>query len=45
VQVARGSLMLNGQHLGPGDGAAVTHESTLTLAGVNDAEALLFDLP
>ena len=45
VQVARGSLALNGQHLGPGDGAAVTHETVLTLSGVSDAEALLFDLP
>ena len=45
VQAARGSLALNGQHLGSGDGAAVTRETVLTLSGVGDAEALLFDLP
>ena len=47
VQVARGSITLNGQSLREGDGAAIERESTLTLAGVDDApaEALVFDLP
>jgi quercetin 2,3-dioxygenase len=45
VQVARGTLTLNGQVLGPGDGAAVSRETTLTLVAEKDAEALLFDLP
>lgn len=47
VQVARGSLTLNGQPLREGDGAAVEDESSITLAGVDDApaEALVFDLP
>jgi redox-sensitive bicupin YhaK (pirin superfamily) len=44
VHVARGSLTLNGQHLGPGDGAAASHETALTLVGDKDAEALVFDL-
>ena len=45
VHVARGALTLNGQRLGAGDGAAVSGESSLTLVGEKDAEALLFDLP
>jgi redox-sensitive bicupin YhaK (pirin superfamily) len=49
VQVARGHLLLNGVPLGEGDGAAVSGETTLTLAGDGPAagasEALVFDLP
>jgi quercetin 2,3-dioxygenase len=45
LHVARGSLTLNGEHLGTSDGAAITGESVLTLVGDQDAEALLFDLP
>jgi quercetin 2,3-dioxygenase len=44
VQVARGSVKLNGQELSAGDGAALTGEKTITLTGVRDAEVLLFDL-
>jgi redox-sensitive bicupin YhaK (pirin superfamily) len=44
VQVARGSVTLNGKKLDAGDGAAVSEEKSLELAGVNDAEVLLFDL-
>jgi redox-sensitive bicupin YhaK (pirin superfamily) len=44
VQVARGRLMLNETLLEAGDGAAVVEEPDITLAGVEDAEALLFDL-
>jgi redox-sensitive bicupin YhaK (pirin superfamily) len=44
LHVALGSLSLDGEHLGPGDGAAITGPRTLTLVGDKDAEALLFDL-
>jgi redox-sensitive bicupin YhaK (pirin superfamily) len=44
VQVARGSVKLNGHALETGDGAAVSEEKVLQLAGVNEAEVLLFDL-
>jgi quercetin 2,3-dioxygenase len=44
VQVARGSVTLNSQTLEAGDGAAISEEKSITLAGVNDAEVLLFDL-
>ena len=43
LQVARGSLDLNGQTLNAGDGAAIENEPSLTLRG-KDAEVLLFDL-
>jgi len=45
VQVARGSVTLNGKALDEGDGAAVSAEKSLELTGVKDAEVLLFDLP
>jgi quercetin 2,3-dioxygenase len=44
VQVARGSVKLNGQELREGDGAALSAEKSVELTGVNDAEVLLFDL-
>ncbi len=44
VQVARGTVTLNGLGLGPGDGASASREPTLTLAGTAPAELLLFDL-
>ena len=44
VQVARGSITLNGQTLETGDGAAISAEKSLELTGVKDAEVLLFDL-
>ena len=44
VQVARGSVKLNGQQLAEGDGAAISAEKTVELTGVKDAEVLLFDL-
>jgi len=43
VQVARGSVTLNGVTLAAGDGAAIEGESSLTIAGTG-AELLLFDL-
>lgn len=44
VQVARGSVTLNGKPLEVGDGAAISEEKTLKLTGVKDAEVLVFDL-
>jgi redox-sensitive bicupin YhaK (pirin superfamily) len=44
VQVARGSVKLNGKELETGDGAAISEEKTLQLTGVKDAEVLVFDL-
>jgi quercetin 2,3-dioxygenase len=44
VQIAKGSIELNGKVLKQGDGAAVSNEKQLTLKGTEDAEALLFDL-
>ena len=44
VQVARGSVKLNGTKLDVGDGAAISEEKALELTGVQDAEVLLFDL-
>lgn len=44
VQVARGSITLNGQALTEGDGAAVTSSGNITIEGVTDAEVLVFDL-
>jgi quercetin 2,3-dioxygenase len=44
VQVARGSVALNGKPLDEGDGAAISAEKAVELTGVNNAEVLLFDL-
>jgi len=44
LQVARGSVELNGKKLTQGDGAAISDEKTLTIKGAEDAEVLLFDL-
>lgn len=44
VQVARGSVALNGEKLETGDGAAISGEQALELRGVDKAEILLFDL-
>lgn len=44
VQVARGSVTLNGETLQEGDGVAVTASGMLRLQGVADAEVLLFDM-
>jgi redox-sensitive bicupin YhaK (pirin superfamily) len=44
VQVARGSVKLNGKSLETGDGAAISAEESVELTGVKDAEVLLFDL-
>jgi quercetin 2,3-dioxygenase len=44
VQVARGSVDLNGQRLEAGDGAAVSREERLELSKGAGAEVLVFDL-
>src|SRR5271165_4916958 len=44
VQVAKGTVTLNGTPLETGDGAAISAEKSLQLTGVKDAEVLLFDL-
>jgi redox-sensitive bicupin YhaK (pirin superfamily) len=44
VQVARGSVTLNGTALETGDGAAISAEKVVELTGVKDAEVLFFDL-
>ena len=45
VQVAQGGVTVNGQALGPGDGAAIEGERALTLAAREATEVLVFDLP
>ncbi len=44
LQVARGTVELNGKSLNQGDGAAVSDEQKLVVKGASDAEILLFDL-
>jgi quercetin 2,3-dioxygenase len=44
VQVARGRVLVNGKELVAGDGAALTDERNVTLAGAEPSELLLFDL-
>jgi len=44
VQVARGSVTVNGQPLSQGDGAAISGEESVTITGGEQAEILLFDL-
>ncbi|MBN8556169.1 MAG: pirin family protein [Proteobacteria bacterium] len=44
VQLARGTLRVNGQHLQAGDGALIADERELRLADGADAEVLVFDL-
>lgn len=45
VQVISGSLVLNGETLAAGDGAALEDEHEIALAATTDSELLLFDLP
>lgn len=44
IQVANGSVSVNGQRLDAGDGAAVTNEDALTIRALLAAEVLVFDL-
>jgi redox-sensitive bicupin YhaK (pirin superfamily) len=45
VQVARGSVRVNGNELREGDGAAISDESSIKVEGVTGGEVLVFDLP
>src|ERR1700741_3172342 len=42
LQVAKGSVQVNGQTLEQGDGAAISDESNLNIKGAKDSEVLLF---
>ncbi|MDP2877115.1 MAG: pirin family protein [Holophaga sp.] len=44
MQVARGSVELNGTPLKAGDGAAIENESPLAVTSLEDSEVLFFDL-
>ena len=44
LQVARGRVAVNGKELTAGDGAALTEEASVTVAGAEPSEVLLFDL-
>lgn len=44
IQVARGSVAVNGVDLEEGDGAAVSDETEIRIEGRDSAEVLLFDL-
>ena len=44
LHVARGRIELNGEELGPGDGAGIREEARLELRGVEDAELVLWEL-
>ncbi len=44
IQVARGSLEVNGQPLEAGDGMAITDEARIVMQATSPAEALLFDM-
>ena len=44
LQVARGSVRVNGETLGEGDGVAIEREKLVRIEGIDDAEVLAFDL-
>jgi redox-sensitive bicupin YhaK (pirin superfamily) len=44
VQVASGSVTVNGQQLAPGDGAAIAYEDNVTIRASAESELLLFDM-
>ena len=44
VQLARGSVTVNGERLSAGDGVAASDEPLITIAATSDAELLLFDM-
>ncbi|MBI1362488.1 MAG: pirin family protein [Proteobacteria bacterium] len=44
VQVAKGTLTVNGQAVGAGDGLGISDEQTLMLSATTDAEVLVFEL-
>lgn len=44
LQVARGSITLNGQALDEGDGASIERQTDLSVVASTDSEVLLFDM-
>lgn len=44
LQVARGMVEVNGHQLKQGDGASISEEQSLSIAGLEPSEILLFDL-
>jgi quercetin 2,3-dioxygenase len=44
AQMLRGAIEVNGQRLSAGDGAAISHEPAVSMAAVEPAEIMLFDL-
>ncbi len=44
LQVFSGNVAVNGNSLGPSDGAAISNERTLSIVASQDAEIMLFDL-
>ncbi len=44
LQIARGTLSLNGQKLDQGDGASMSSENQLSISAAAASEFLLFDL-
>ncbi len=44
VQIARGSVTLNGKELKAGDGAALSNESEVRVKAADASEVLLFDM-
>ncbi|HYA34882.1 MAG TPA: hypothetical protein VEF03_04645, partial [Candidatus Binataceae bacterium] len=44
IQVARGSIAINGIALEAGDGASISNERRLDLRAIKDAEVIVFDL-
>lgn len=45
MQIARGTVEINGQLASAGDGVAVTDEASVKITATSPAEILLFDLP
>lgn len=44
LQVTKGALVLNGESLAAGDGAAISNEELLTISAAKDSHFVLFDL-
>jgi quercetin 2,3-dioxygenase len=44
LQVARGRVLVDGKELAAGDGAALSDQASVTVAGAEPSEVLLFDL-
>jgi len=44
LQVAKGSVEVNGKFLTAGDGAAISDENKIAFKAEEDSEVLLFDL-